>query len=266
MNRKGFLTTIIFLTITAFLIGYAGYVSIYPYAQKEIAAYFAKATSSVQTAVSPPVATIPLVTPVAPSSSSPMIVSAPTSTTSTSNQPTPTATYFGASADFSAPYPISWTETKSGDMTFAITNLSLGMRKVPSLPPGSTSSFDVWFSGPAGETYKPGDDIYALTLKVKISIGGWYGISQYDENAFPHITLRLLLDEKGDLQAPNTKLYLPPSSGLSMRTPYDREVIFVVPETQRQFELTTGADSNKFFSVRARDDGGMNLQPEPTGG
>lgn len=60
--------------------------------------------------------------------------------------------------------------------------------------------------------------------------------------------LRLVLNEEGDLIAPiNPKFNT--ECPMGNRTYFDQEVIFVVPENQRNFTFTTGGKSNIFFEV-----------------
>ena len=46
------------------------------------------------------------------------------------------------------------------------------------------------------------------------------------------------------------------------RTYFNQEVIFIVPEEERVFTLTTGGELNIFFTVKALDNGDFEIERE----
>ncbi|MEA2097585.1 MAG: BspA family leucine-rich repeat surface protein [Patescibacteria group bacterium] len=141
---------------------------------------------------------------------------------------------------FSYPYPLSWTweqEIRTAD--FSLTKISLGERTIPS------------FVGSA--TYKPGDEVNALTLYFKINTH-WE-----DVGVCLSTELRMILNEEGDVLAPVNNRF---SAGCLMgdRTYFDQEVIFVVPETEKVFDLTTGGELNIPFTVTLLENGHLKIE------
>jgi len=145
---------------------------------------------------------------------------------------------------FSYPYPVTYryNHTATHFFDFSLTGISLGERTVPSFV--SRHSLD----------YKPGKEIYALTLYLKINNVGRYGAGVCLSNTF-----RLLLNEEGDLQAPI-------NSGFNAdclyddQTYFDQEVIFIVPETQKAFTITTGGEAKIFFTVTVLDNNQLKVE------
>jgi hypothetical protein len=114
----------------------------------------------------------------------------------------------------------------------------------------------------AGRAYPAGSEVYALTLHLKISNNLTYGQASVPMN------LRRLLNEEGDLAAPSMKQFVFPGTGgsgiNSNITLSDQKVVFVVPETDKEFIITTGGSSGIFFSVTVQSDGSIKVNKEPT--
>lgn len=145
---------------------------------------------------------------------------------------------------FSSPYPLSWTwkeDRRKAD--FSLTAVSLGERTIPS-----------FVYSPAHE---PGDEINALTLYFKINTH-WENVG-----VCVSTNLRMILNEEGDVLAPiNNRFNAGCPSG--DRTYFDQEVIFVVPETEKAFTLTTGRESNVFFTVTLLESGHLKVEKSYT--
>ena len=144
---------------------------------------------------------------------------------------------------FQYPYPLSWKETdieewKSAD--FSLIEVSLGKRTVPSFIYSSS--------------YKPDEKIYALTLYFKIKT---YGSGDVGVCYSPNF--RLVLSEEGDLMSPINNRFNAECLKRD-RTYLDQEVIFVVPETEKEFYITTGGRSNIFFTVTVSENGDLEVE------
>ena len=145
---------------------------------------------------------------------------------------------------------LSW---EQDGVRLAVTGLTLGRMPVPS----GLLRLD------GKDSYKTGEEIYALTLAVKVAA----------ENApeCVRVNFRRLLNEEGDLMAPNTRSFsfvdgsgcIPKAGGIYI----DQQVTFVVPESEREFTLTTGGQSNVFFVASVKDDGTLTVEiPSQEGG
>lgn len=142
--------------------------------------------------------------------------------------------------NFSSPYPLLWQEAWSGKETidYALTKVSLGKRTAP---PGLQKT--------SGDYYKANEEIFALTLYFKVKTSNWNGPGALCIKP----SLRRLINEEGDLLPPDNQDFY--SANMKMgcagpnRTYSDQEVIFVVPENEKEFTFTTGGKSNIFFSV-----------------
>lgn len=135
-------------------------------------------------------------------------------------------------ATYSYPYPLSWEEN---DIAFSLTGVSLGKILAPS---GTMNS--------SGGNYRADEEIYALVFDLKIT-------NKSSSGAGALLNLRRLLSEEGDMVSPNTRQFMFPGVGGYWMQPnitYEHQkVIFVVPETLREFNITTGGESNIFFTV-----------------
>jgi len=134
---------------------------------------------------------------------------------------------------FSSPYFVSWME---GEVLLSLTKASLGT--IPA-PQGLNKIYEIG-------NYKEGEKVYALTLYLKVKTGDDY----YS------VPLNMRRESKeGDLTKPNTRQFFFPDSGgmqASPNTTYtDQKVIFVVPETEREFHFTI---SDFYFSITVEDD------------
>jgi len=149
---------------------------------------------------------------------------------------------------FSYPYPVEYryNHTATHFFDYSLTGLSLGKRTVPSF---------VYTSN-----YKPGNEIYALTLYLKIKNIGRYGAGVCLDNTF-----RLLTNEEGDLLAPVNARFNADCL-YDDQTYFNQEVIFVVPESQKIFNITTGGESNIFFTVTVSSEGHLKVEKAYTGG
>jgi hypothetical protein len=133
---------------------------------------------------------------------------------------------------FSYPYPISWQESGA---TFYLTGMALG--KVPA---------PVNLKKSSGGYYNQGEEVNALVLTLKIQASKTY-------TACVPVNLKRELNEEGDMALSNTsQFYFPdtkgcmPARGASYE---DQKVIFVVPESEKTFNITTGGQSNIFFTI-----------------
>lgn len=163
---------------------------------------------------------------------------------------------------FDYPYPVSWAEEGARGaawffpmipspekikIEFSLEEVSLGTISAPA---------GLMKFGGAGSDYDPGEDINALTLKLRIS-------NKSDATTCPELTIRRIINEVGDAMRPNTRQFEFPGGGgcqISPNSTYGgREVIFVVPEGEKQFMFTTGGTSNVFFSVTEKD-GALEVQ------
>jgi hypothetical protein len=101
-----------------------------------------------------------------------------------------------------------------------------------------------------------------LTFQVKVVTG--------DSYACVPMNLRLVTDEAGDMQAPDTAQFQFADSGGCQGTPhvtYDRQpVVFTVDPTTAPFLFTTGGQSNIFFEVSTTTGNGLQVMiPQQSG-
>ena len=108
-----------------------------------------------------------------------------------------------------------------------------------------------------GVSYSVGEEIFALVLDLKIKITEPFG-------AGVPLNLRRLINEEGELLSPNTKGFVFPDSGGDFGKPNqiyeNQKVIFVVPETTKEFNITTGGKTNIFFTITVLDDGSLKVE------
>jgi len=146
------------------------------------------------------------------------------------------------------PYPVSWTE-KGADVD--LIGVSFGDMVV------TNYSALYNYSDPKTSAYKVGEKIHTLILHLKIN-------THNSVDCFP-LNLRRLLNEEGDLLSPNTSQFRFKSGGCFMDANQvypDNQVIFVVPETEREFYITTGGASNIYFTITILADGSVKVQNE----
>jgi len=153
------------------------------------------------------------------------------------------------SESFSYPYPLSWEED---GISFSLTGISLGEISAP----GNLTKT-------LGNYYQVGEKIYALVLGLKIK-----ALESYNYTCVS-LNFRRALNEEGDTAIPNNDQFRFPGTGGCQATRgvtfNDQKVIFVVPETEKVFTLTTGGKSNIFFTVTVLDDGHLKLEKTYTG-
>ncbi len=140
-------------------------------------------------------------------------------------------------------YQVFWEEN---GVEFSLTGVSLG--KIP-------ASSGLWKI--PGVSYSAGEEIFALVLDLKIKITEPFG------TGVP-LNLRRLLNEEGELLAPNTKGFVFPDSGGDFGKPNqiyeNQKVVFVVPESAKEFNITTGGKTNIFFTITVSGDGSLKVE------
>jgi len=150
---------------------------------------------------------------------------------------------------FSYLYPLSWQEN---GINFDLTGVSLGQTPAP-----------LRLKNSSGGYYKEGEKVYALTLILKIK-------SPKTSISCVSMNLRREINELGDMASPNNEqFYFPDTSGCMPKkdvTYFDQGVIFVVSETEKAFTLTTGGNSNIFFTVTLLENGHLKVEKIETGG
>ncbi len=144
-------------------------------------------------------------------------------------------------ASFSYPFPLSWQED---GISYSLAGVSLGRIVAP---PGLIKT--------SVENFNPGEEIYALTLVFKI---------KSSQDASVPMNFRMELNEEGDMAVPNTRQFMFPGTGGQLAiqniTYTDQRVIFVVPESQKVFNITTGGKSNIFFTVTVLENGQLKVE------
>ena len=84
------------------------------------------------------------------------------------------------------------------------------------------------------------------------------------------LNLRLVADEKGDLQAPLTPGFAFGENGTCIGTPDtdypDQQVVFTVDPASLPLSFTTGGTSNEYFELSTTPSGGIIVTPPPTSG
>ncbi|GEM_PF-6553046 len=214
-----------------------------------IGAYFlvARKPATVNNENIAPAATPPVVEPKAPIAEPP----APTSESATSSTTKPAAT-----VNFQSPYPVSW---EDGGASFSLTGVALGYTPAqadPNLRPPTHSRLLNLQATSSGGYYQIGVNVYALTLKLKITTAVSYSNTNCLEPQ-----LRRVINEEGDLALPNTKQFSFANGCVATPdTTTNQEVSFVVPESETEFTVTTGGASNIFFSVKLTPDGKLNVE------
>jgi len=158
------------------------------------------------------------------------------------------------SAYFALPYPLTWMDGADG---FDLTGVTLG--EINAMP-------DIANMG-TGQPYAQGTKLYALTLILKISTG--------NSASCLSVNMRRVVSEEGDLAQPNTTSYdFPDVRGGNiqdrLRCPApnstfdNQKIVFVVPQTDKEFTFTTGGSSNIFFFVTVENDGMLKVEKAPT--
>jgi|GEM_PF-3400237 len=146
---------------------------------------------------------------------------------------------------FSYPYAISW---KEDGIDFFLTGISLGKTLAPERLKKSSVDY-----------YSSGEEVNALTLTFKIT-------NAQNKYECANLNIRRVINEEGDMFSPNTdQFHFPGSGGCMMEnnTSYqDQKVIFVVPENEKSFVITSGGTSNVLFTINVLEaDGIVRQQP-----
>jgi hypothetical protein len=150
-----------------------------------------------------------------------------------------------------SPYSIQWHTGGPAGATFTLLGVSLG--KVPA------PSFSA--DGPRADRVPPGQPMYALTLHLKIRMDD--AQDQWGQNPTARLTLRRILNDEGDAVAPyNPQIFLPDSGGSSglPACTYTHDILFRVPENDREFLIATRADSKLVFRVSFSANGGAKVE------
>jgi hypothetical protein len=147
---------------------------------------------------------------------------------------------------FSYPYPISWEES---GIDFFLTGVSFGKILAPERTKKSSGSY-----------YDIGEEINALMLTFKI-------INTKNDYECVGLNIRRIINEEGNMMAPNTDQFHFPGSGGCMienNSFYeDQKVIFVAPENEKSFTITSGGMSKVLFTINVLEaDGVIRQQPD----
>jgi len=156
---------------------------------------------------------------------------------------------FSVTEKFSYPFPISWGEVYDGVyvLNFFLSGVSVGRRNIPFF----ISSHD------------SGEEIYALTLYFNIKT-----YKQEGRTICPEVRPRLVIDEEGNSLLPLNQEYNN-SCFLGDKTYYGQEVIFEVPESQKEFFIKTGGkfaggDSDIFIEINILENNELKVEMSPT--
>lgn len=152
--------------------------------------------------------------------------------------------------EFSYPYPLSWQEN---GVNFDLTGVEFGNMTAPQ----GTLDRNLPYEG----FYEKGEKIYALKLILKVKMP-----SNQNRNQCVGINFRLLLDEEGNKAPSNSKQFFFPAGGCIAEpdaTYFNNPIVFVVPETQKDFTITTGGQSDVFFEVKVLDNGDIKVEKVP---
>jgi len=144
------------------------------------------------------------------------------------------------SKQFSYPYPISW---KQNGIDFFLTGVSFGKTLAPEK-----------LKKASGDYYELGEEVNALILIFKI-------MNTQNKYECANLNIRRVVNEEGDMVVPNTdQFHLPGSGGCMMEnnTFYsNQKVIFVVPEDEKSFTITSGGTSNILFTINVLEADGI---------
>lgn len=171
--------------------------------------------------------------------------------------PAPLAEPVPLKVNFQYPYPVSWEE---GGAKFSLTGVSLGEIDAPSNPNVQPQTYS-WlenFNATSGDKhYQIGEKIYALTLILKITTD-----ASYSNHDCLSVDLRRVLNEEGDLAQANSPTFALPNGCIAApnATYANQKLFFVVPDSEKEFTLTTGGNSNIFFSVKLTPEGKLNIE------
>lgn len=152
---------------------------------------------------------------------------------------------------FSYPYPVFWEED---GFQFTLTKVGLGKISAPANL-FKSSGFSFFFS----DYYKLGELVPALILTFKIEV-----LPEHKFSVCVPMKMRRLLNEEGDLAVPNSKQFVFPESRDCHAKPnatYENQrVIFVVPEAEKEFYITTGGKTDMFFTITVTEDGSLKVE------
>lgn len=142
----------------------------------------------------------------------------------------------GLKKEFSYPYPVSWIED---DISFSLKEIYLGKTFIPERVSNNMGGF-----------YEENEEVNALTLILEITN---YNI----ESKCVDLNIGRIINEEGDIIVPN--IFSPSSDCvLSGGASKMQKVIFVVPETDKIFNMTTvGLKKNIFFTITRLDADGI---------
>lgn len=156
---------------------------------------------------------------------------------------------------FAAAYPVTWEES---GIKFFLTGVLIGKIKAPAYPYYSPNPYQPrppsYLKKSSGGTYLVGEEVHALVLKLKITFPV---ISGRNSIACPSFSVRRVVNEEGDMVAPNHSQFFLESGGCQGTpgvTYFDQPVIFIVPEGEKDFLFTTGGQSNVFFNIALKND------------
>jgi len=148
--------------------------------------------------------------------------------------------------EFSYPYAVSWREN---NVEFSLKEVFLGKTLAPQRTYDGKGSF-----------FQENEEIYALSLVFKIT-------NYNSTHQCVNLNLRRVVNEEGDMVAANTDQFHFSQSGGCMipgGISETQKVVFVVPETDKTFEMTTfGLSSNVFFTINLLEADG-NVRTEPS--
>lgn len=161
--------------------------------------------------------------------------------------------------NFSYPYPLMWEDGGGSSSVpkteFMLTGIEVGKIKITQQLLTSL--------GLRGHlsSYNLGDEVYALVLKLRVKVLESSGMECVPLNIrrFLNIGERDNTALEGDMASPlNTQFLFPVQYGVncmgSVGEIYNQQVIFDVPESDKNFFLTTGGKADINFSVFIEED------------
>lgn len=154
-------------------------------------------------------------------------------------------------SNFSEPYPLSYKSVRTqgaGAAEVSLTGASLGKFTVG----GVGSKVYPLRKDDLRELYQSGGKVFVLQLKFKVAIGNTGCPSSIVQ------TFRRFLPGTGDLTPPNSSEFY--FMNCIDSTFNDQRIVFVIPETEREFILTNGGASPIFFKLRALSDGTIKFE------
>lgn len=148
--------------------------------------------------------------------------------------------------EFSYPYTIYWMDN---GISFSLKEISLGKTLAPER-----------LSDGKGGFYAENEEVNALTLTFKIT-------NYNTDYKCVEMNIRRVINEEGDMIAPNTSQFHFSQSGGCMipgSTSEIQKILFVVPETDKGFDITTfGMNPDTLFTITLLDADGI-VRTEPS--